>query len=547
MPRLTSISSAISALSDLWGSAHGGHATSPDRRAELHPLDRVQLTDVSSAEVMLLPVAIFVVALLAIGFSHVASFVGTVWPTNAIILVELLRHRRNLRNYGSILLGSAVALALAGVVTDGNLGLSIIITATNLVEVATAWALLSLLRIDARNMTSFRNLIFFIFVAGGIAPICSAVISAIVFGTVHNIPWLMVWRTWYPGHALGMIIVGPFLISVTTGEWRQQDIRAHVGEAAAFLVLLLVLGICGAYFRPLIFVVVPLILFATIRFGLIGATLSTFVTAILFSGFVVLGVGHAVMVHAELSERIFALQIFLAITSLLAVESQHKSDLVVGLRRHLSMAEENERLRLSHELHDQAGQSLIAAILELNQIDAMTSGAAHERLQSVRKTMEEMGKTLHRIAWELRPPSIDELGLRKALASYIADWSEQCGTEVDFHCDDPRLDDVPGDIGTAIYRIVQEGLTNVVKHAEQPSSVSVVIRRVDTTLHVIIEDNGCGFDVGAESAKSHGGLGLHGMRERLLLIGGTLEIESSRGSGTTIFARIALEGQRSAA
>lgn len=168
--------------------------------------------------------------------------------------------------------------------------------------------------------------------------------------------------------------------------------------------------------------------------------------------------------------------------------------------------------------------------------------------------MEELGKTLHRIAWELRPPAIDELGLRKALASYIADWGERCGTEVDFHCDDPNLDEVPNEIGTTVYRIVQEGLTNILKHARAPSDVSVVIRRVGATLQVIIEDNGCGFDVGAmdlgaTAAKpgGYGGLGLDGMRGRLILIGGTLEVESAVGAGTTIFARIALDGQRSAA
>jgi signal transduction histidine kinase len=223
--------------------------------------------------------------------------------------------------------------------------------------------------------------------------------------------------------------------------------------------------------------------------------------------------------------------------------------LVTGLRRHLSMAEEKERLRLSHELHDQAGQDLIAAILELNDIQPLVYGSARERLHSVRKKMEEMGKSLHRIAWELRPPSIDELGLQKALASYIGDWSEQCFIDVDFHCDDPALDEVPSEIGTAVYRVVQEGLTNIVKHAGQPSSVSVIIRRTDATLQVIIEDDGCGFDVGAVAAKAggHRGLGLDGMRQRLSLIGGTLEIESAKDAGTTIFARIALDGQRSAA
>jgi signal transduction histidine kinase len=233
----------------------------------------------------------------------------------------------------------------------------------------------------------------------------------------------------------------------------------------------------------------------------------------------------------------------------LTADSENKSNLVTGLRRHLSMAEENERLRLSHELHDQAGQSVVAAILELNEIDSLMSGPAHERLHLVRKKMEEMGKTLHRIAWELRPPSIDELGLRKALASYIAEWGEQCGTDVDFHCDDPKLDEVPNEIATTVYRVVQEGLTNIVKHARRPSDVSVVIRRLETTLQVIIEDNGCGFDIGAGRAKTGNqrGLGLDGMRERLSLIGGTLEVESAVGTGTTIFARVAIDGQRSAA
>jgi len=149
----------------------------------------------------------------------------------------------------------------------------------------------------------------------------------------------------------------------------------------------------------------------------------------------------------------------------------------------------------------------------------------------------------------LRPPSIDELGLRKALASYIAEWSDQCGTEVDFHCDDANLDDVPDEIATAVYRVVQEGLTNIVKHARRPSDVSVVIRRTDRNVAVIVEDNGCGFDVGAQAAKAgnHRGLGLDGMRERLALVGGTLDVETAPGAGTTIFARITLDGQRSAA
>ena len=128
-----------------------------------------------------------------------------------------------------------------------------------------------------------------------------------------------------------------------------------------------------------------------------------------------------------------------------------------------------------------AGQGLIVAIPEMNAIDALIAGSAHERWNVVRMRMEELVQDLHRIAWELRPPAIDELGLKKALGSYIVDWSEQCGTDVDFHCDDPNIDDVPSEIGTAIYRIVQEGLTTIV-YAQQPSTVIVVVGRIGSNI-----------------------------------------------------------------
>jgi signal transduction histidine kinase len=430
------------------------------------------------------------------------------------------------------------------------------------------------LRISAANLMSFKNLLLFIVVAGGVAPAGSDAVTAVAVGAAHGIPWRTVWMHSYPAHALGMMVVAPFLISVTSPQWQELHLRQRRLEAAAIFGFVIVVGICTAYFRPVVFLVVPAILLATLRFGPIGATVANLITALFTASFVILNIGEPILSRSDTSERILAMQVLLAFTTLwclpiaallterdrllgelsranaqLQADSETKSHLVVGLRRHLSIAEERERLRLSYELHDQAGQGLIAAILELNAIDSLIQGAARDRLNVVRKKMEELGKTLHRIAWELRPPSIDEVGLRKALASYIADWGDRCGTEVDFHCDDANLDDVPSEIGTTVYRIVQEGLTNVVKHAGQPSDVSVVIRRVGATLQVIIEDNGCGFDVNAMTAKAGAqrGLGLDGMRGRLILIGGTLEIESAVGAGTTLFARIALDGQRSAA
>jgi signal transduction histidine kinase len=531
-------------------------------------------SDLSLGAHLLLPVAIFVTSMLSIEFSHTAHFVGTLWASNAIILVALMRYRRNLANYSSIVLGGALASALAGIIGGDTPALVAILTAINIGEVALALFLLSLFNVDASNLASFRNLLIFMGVAGGLAPLAGATASAFAFAPAHNIPWVMVWRKWFSCHGLGMVIVGPFLISITSREWNAIRFKQRLPEAAAIFVLFVAIGICAAYFRLLIFVLAPAILITTIRFGLIGATFATFVVTVISSAFVLLGIGQPILPQPLLEERLLALQAFLAITSFwslptaallaerdrlldglsranaqLQADSERKSHLVVGLRRHLSMAEEKERLRLSHELHDQAGQSLIAAILELNEIDPLIEATARDRLHLVRKKMEDMGKTLHRIAWELRPPAIDELGLRRALSSYVTDWGERCAADTDFHCDDPGIDEVPAEVATAVYRAVQEGLTNIVKHAQRPSSVSVVIRRSDTSLQLIIEDNGCGFDSGTPGAKpnSHRGLGLDGMRERLLLVGGTLEIESTPGTGTTLFVRIALDGQRSAA
>ena len=569
-------------LSNIFAAAvHGRPSTAPDQFRAAATGDGAAETaangepaDLSLAGHLVLPVAIFAVTLLTLDFLLGANFVATIWPVNAIVLVALLRHARNLRNYGSIVIGGICAIALANVAVGNSVAPSAIFGVANMFEAVVTLAFLSVLRINAANLTSFKNLLIFIVIAGVVAPAGSNAVNAMVIGAAHGIPWRTIWLQAYPAHALGLIVVTPFLISVTSREWHDLRVRQRPAEAVAIFAFFMAIGICGAYFRPLVFLMVPAILFSTLRFGLIGATTANLLTALFTSSFVLWNIGEPILSRSDASERVLAMQVLLAFTSLwclpiaallterdrllgklslanaqLQTESETKSHLVVGLRRHLSIAEERERLRLSYELHDQAGQDLIAAILELNEIDALIEGPARERLHLVRKKMEELGKTLHRIAWELRPPAIDELGLRKALASYIADWGERCGTEVDFHCDDPNLDEVPNEIGTTVYRIVQEGLTNIVKHARGPSDVSVVIRRVGATLQVTIEDNGCGFDVNAMTAKpgGYGGLGLDGMRGRLILIGGTLEVESAVGAGTTIFARIALDGQRSAA
>jgi PAS domain S-box-containing protein len=214
------------------------------------------------------------------------------------------------------------------------------------------------------------------------------------------------------------------------------------------------------------------------------------------------------------------------------------------LRRRLMRAQEDERLRLAHELHDETGQELAAAMLGLKRLEPVVGAEGRDLLDRLRAQLDHMGKSLHRVARELRPTSIDDLGLARVLADHCADWQERFGINVDYQCVNVDLDTLPGDLRSGIYRICQEALTNVARHATGATDVGIIIDRIENTLRLTIEDNGCGFDPNAvgrpHGTGRAGGLGLAGIRERLALMGGEVEIESSIGVGTTIFMRMTL-------
>jgi signal transduction histidine kinase len=216
------------------------------------------------------------------------------------------------------------------------------------------------------------------------------------------------------------------------------------------------------------------------------------------------------------------------------------------LHRRLQQAREEERMRLSRELHDETGQSLAAVLMELKSLEAAVTESGRERLLLLRRQIEQMSHALHRVAWELRPASLDELGLATVIADYVSEWGVRSGIEADFICTDARLDTLPEELRTTIYRVVQEALTNIAKHATGSTCISVVIERMATELRVTIEDNGAGFSPELASSLGPGpaaGLGLAGMRERVALIGGKLEIESS-SEGTAIFVSFPTEPER---
>ena len=205
--------------------------------------------------------------------------------------------------------------------------------------------------------------------------------------------------------------------------------------------------------------------------------------------------------------------------------------------RRVVEAQELERRRLARELHDETGQALTSILLGLKTLEqSIESEEGRTAAADVRSIVVSTLRDVRRLAVELRPAALDDFGLVPALERLADTYRQQSSLEIDLELQlgPARL---PGEVETTLYRIVQEALTNVAKHA-QAGRVSILLRRKDEGAVVVIEDDGTGFDAGA--ARHESGLGLTGMRERLGLVGGQLRIETAPGRGTTVVAEVPL-------
>jgi two-component system sensor histidine kinase DegS len=207
----------------------------------------------------------------------------------------------------------------------------------------------------------------------------------------------------------------------------------------------------------------------------------------------------------------------------------------------LYRAGQDERRRLARDLHDHAGQHLVALNFGLRRLlPHLTQPDARMELDRLLEQAQDVGEALRRVTLELRPAALDEFGFVTALRYLVDEWSRTTlmATELQVSGEELHL---PAEHAITLYRITQEALTNVAKHAGLPSYVSVVLLFGAGRLTLTIDDDGAGFEAdgaSAHSLTSQGKLGLSGMRERMALIGGSLEIESSPGQGTSVVARV---------
>jgi signal transduction histidine kinase len=259
------------------------------------------------------------------------------------------------------------------------------------------------------------------------------------------------------------------------------------------------------------------------------------------------------MAHVELEARIVArtnelARLNEALTGEIVERTRAEEERNV-LRRQLLSAEEAERRRIALELHDQLGQHLTALALGLDEVAKMLPGdaVARRRLTVLQELTQAMTRDARHLALELRPPELDDVGLESALETYVAQWGERFTISVDLEVTglEDDVSPLPSETGTTLYRVVQEALTNVAKHA-RARHVSVLVECPGDEVRLIVEDDGRGFDVETtlRRATTERRLGLAGMRERAELVGGTLAVESTPGAGTALYVRLPVDRAR---
>jgi len=220
-----------------------------------------------------------------------------------------------------------------------------------------------------------------------------------------------------------------------------------------------------------------------------------------------------------------------------ATERKRQEALRTRLIEQVMTAQDDERARIARELHDETGQSLTALLVGLRTIDesrtmAEVAELAHHLRGIVAQTLDEVG----RLSRGLHPSVLDDVGLAAAVARHVQESARLHGLAVDVRMEGLDADPLPPLLQTTVYRVLQEALTNVARHA-RARCVSLRLVRTAAAVELRVQDDGTGFE-----SVAGGRLGLRGMRERAALLGGSVEVESQLGVGTTITAHFPVPG-----
>jgi signal transduction histidine kinase len=225
-------------------------------------------------------------------------------------------------------------------------------------------------------------------------------------------------------------------------------------------------------------------------------------------------------------------------------QARHLQDQMRHLSHQILTVQEEERKRISRELHDEIVQTLTGINVQLANLKAAATvniKGLQGKIASTQRLVEKSVEIVHRFARDLRPTLLDDLGLIPALQSFMKDFTKRTGIRIHFTAfASDRSDQLDSAKRTAFYRLAQEALTNAARHAHA-SQVKVTVQKLAHAITMEVSDNGIGFEVDRVLiAKGNNRLGVLGMRERVQMVGGQFNLESAPGNGTTIRAQISV-------
>ena len=473
--------------------------------------------------------------------------VWPLWPGCALLTALLLLSRRKLWPF-------LLPAGLAGfILYDLRTGLgtaSILwLMLTDLTEILTAtFGVRSLFNGELR-LDSIKRFTKYCAFAVFLAPALSASLGAAAAEGAYWINWSLI----FSSEALAFLTVTPAVLgwAYEIGRWRKRPVR-YWFEGGFLMMGVLGLGYVisitsGRSVTPALFyALVPFLIWSALRFGPVGVSTSILIVAFLsISGSVH---GQGVFTSSTPLQNVLSLQLFLLcaatpfmVLAVLAAQHRHVEGELHELSGRLIAAQEEERARISRELHDDLSQRMARLLIRLERWgQAMGELSAKSRAQfdTIVEMASEMSASLRDLSHLLHPATLAPLGLVPSIAGLCRELSEQQHLTVKFDHDDIAKD-MPSDLSLCLFRVVQESLRNVVKHSGA-SEARVALVRKENQIELCVEDFGCGFDM--ENLRRGGTLGLTSMRERARLAGGELSIESEPGRGTRICLRVRPSG-----
>jgi signal transduction histidine kinase len=512
----------------------------------------LKIDEVPSSRLVLNVLLVAVVCHLStgIGFAHKLPphNISSLWPTGAILFSVLVATPA--RHWWAYI----PAAYVTSVFNDVRAGFSItafFFIVAGILEVLIAAVGVRRFAEGLRAFHSLRSLLVYIGVAVVLAPFTSAFIAAASAGENY---WFA-WRVWFLSEAVAFIMLAPAAVTWIAGaRWALTGVTMERLVEAATIGGALI-AICVRVFSwptamegsipALVYLPLPLLLLAAVRFGPAGVNSSLVIVAFLSISGAVYGRGP--FASSSAADSVLSLQLFLVTMSIplmflaaLIEERSARDQAMRMLSGRLVTAQEEERRHIARELHDEIGQML--TLLKIN-IGSLRDPAKPASQRGVDTCLQNVDLAIHQVqtlALDLRPAVLDHLGLPAALRWFV-DRIPKEGPATHLALDGADVETLSPEVKTAAFRIAQESVTNVLRHA-RASNIWVNVVSGSSRLELSVRDDGLGFDIGKLRRSPAARFGLSSMEERVRLVGGRLEIRTSPGAGTEILASFPVAG-----